>query len=130
MLKELNNVAQIPGESRRRWFFDDFFDLIVWYDDKNEISGFQLCYNKEVDERALTWRQESSYTHHRVDDGESKPNRKGTPILVADGMFDYKVIAARFQMESINLERSLSDFVLEKILNYEFNEGRLTSGSS
>ena len=123
MLKELNNVSQIQGESRRRWFADEFFDLIVWYDDKNEISGFQLCYNKEDDEHALTWKRKSSYTHHRVDDGESKPHRKATPVLVADGMFNHKVVAERFSRESKNIEQALSEFVSEKILQYEISDG-------
>jgi hypothetical protein len=126
MLKELINVSQIPGEPRRRWFADDFFDLIVWYDDKNEISGFQLCYNKEKDERALTWRRQTLYTHHRVDDGETKPNRKATPILVADGMFDYNVIADRFKQESKNVEQAVSEFVSEKILQYGTSYGCIT----
>ena len=130
MLREIKDVAQIPGEKRRRWFTDEFFDLIVWYDEKNDITGFQLCYNKDEDERALTWKWQSSYTHHRVDDGESKPHRKATPILVADGIFDYKVIADRFKLESKNVERAISEFVLEKILQYETINGSLTRRSS
>jgi hypothetical protein len=119
MLKELKNVSQIPGEPQRRWFADDFFDLIVWYDDQYDVSGFQLCYNKEMDERALTWKRQSSYTHHRVEDGEAKPQRKATPILVADGKFDYKVIADRFIEESKEIDQVVSEFVLEKIRRYK-----------
>ena len=123
MLKELKDVAQIPGEARRRWFADDFFDLIVWYDENDNVSGFQLCYDKEEDEHALTWQRKSSYTHHRVDDGESKPHRKATPILIADGMFNHKAVADRFNQESKNIERTLAEFVLEKIFQYEIKDG-------
>jgi hypothetical protein len=123
MLRELKAVSQIPGQPRRRWFMDDFFDLVVWYDDENEICGFQLCYNKDEDERALTWRRQTSYTHYRVDDGETKPHSKSTPILVADGIFDNKVIADRFKQESKNVERLVSEFVLEKILRYKICDG-------
>jgi hypothetical protein len=126
MLRELKNVTQIPGGQRRRWFIDDFFDLIVWFDDKDVISGFQLCYNKEIDERALTWKRQSSYTHHRVDDGEGKPDCKATPILVADGTFDYKVVSNLFKQESKDIDRPVAEFVLEKILQYETSNGRLT----
>jgi hypothetical protein len=129
MLKELKHVSQIPGEPRRRWFADDYFDLIVWYDEKNELSGFQLCYNKEKDERAFTWKRHSTYTHHRVDDGETKPQRKATPILVTDGVFDYKAVADRFQQEGKNIEKTVYEFVLGKILQYESSSGRLTSSS-
>ncbi len=118
MLRELRDIAQIKGEPRRRWFTDDFFDLIVWFDSHDEISGFQLCYNKDRDERALTWKRPSFYTHHRVDDGEAKPTRKATPILLADGMFDYNKIAETFKKESGALERAISNFVYEKLLQY------------
>ena len=30
----------------RRWFMDSYFDLIVWYDDRGNATGFQLCYDK------------------------------------------------------------------------------------
>jgi len=30
----------------RRWISDDYFDLIVWYDRKDMVHGFQLCYGK------------------------------------------------------------------------------------
>jgi hypothetical protein len=130
LLKELKNITQIPGEPQRRWFADDFFDLIVWFDDQNDISGFQLCYNKETDERALTWKRQSSFTHHRVDDGEAKPQRKATPILLADGKFDYKVIADRFKEESKKIDRAVSEFVLEKILQYKISSDHPTSRSA
>ena len=130
MLKELKHVSQISGEPRRRWFADDFFDLIVWYDDNNELSGFQLCYNRDKNERALTWRRHSTYTHHRVDDGETKPQRKATPILVADGTFDYKAVADRFNREGKNIERAVYKFVLDKMPQYDINNGHSTRSSS
>jgi len=30
MLCEIKNVKQYDGEPQRRWFVDDYFDLIVW----------------------------------------------------------------------------------------------------
>lgn len=42
MLREKEYVRQIKGEPRRRWFYDDFFDLIVWYGTDDSIIGFQL----------------------------------------------------------------------------------------
>jgi len=37
MLVEHAHVRQIHGEGYRRWFADDYFDLIVWYDDLKNI---------------------------------------------------------------------------------------------
>jgi len=45
MLKEIKSVRQIPGEAFRRWFQDKYFDLIVHYNPKKEITAFELCYN-------------------------------------------------------------------------------------
>ena len=42
MLKEYTHVRQIQGESKRRWFSDRYFDLIVWFGEQDEIVGFQL----------------------------------------------------------------------------------------
>ena len=46
MLSEIKNARQVPGEGKRRWFRDDDFDLIIWYDDSDTVFGFQLCYDK------------------------------------------------------------------------------------
>ena len=49
MLKE-----SFPGKSSRKWFSDDYFDLIVWIDLNGAVSGFQLRYDKYKKERTLT----------------------------------------------------------------------------
>jgi hypothetical protein len=119
MLREARNVAQVKGESRRRWFADDYFDLIVWFGEKDEIVGFQLCYDKYGEQKAFTWHQNFGYMHHRVDQGEEKPGKlKATPILVADGIFDHENIAGRFKRESVEKETRVSDFVYEKVRQY------------
>ena len=73
MLTEFVNVRQVPGEPKRRWFSDDNFELIVWMNEDGKIIGFQLDYDKDKNMRALTWKDPSSYFHHRVDDGEDHP---------------------------------------------------------
>ena len=119
MLNEFRNTKQIKGESRRRWFSDQYFDLIVWLDGKNKIKGFQLCYDKKKSEHALTWRKESGYTHHLIDTGETIPeHHKATPILVSDGVFDYKAIASIFKKESQEIDQKVANFVYKKILKY------------
>lgn len=123
MLVECQRVRQIRGEGHRRWFTDDYFDLIVWYDgpsaDPSNVTGFQLCYDRGGYERALTWRRDRGYTHERVDTGESAPGSpKSTPILVADGVFDSSGVAERFREASRRIEPALADLVLEKLASY------------
>ena len=125
MLAEIQNARQIPNEGTRRWFRDEELDLIVWYDDSSEIAGFQLCYDKHVRERALTWRKSGSYQHHAIDPGEVAGHNKMTPILVADGVFDKDRISKLFTDKSVKIEADLSQFVLEKLNHY--SESRVKS---
>ncbi len=100
MLYEIQNIRQNEGEPKRRWFIDDYFDLVVWLNE-NDIEGFQLCYNKSEDQHAFTWHKNSGYMHNRVDDGEDKPGKpKGIPILITDYHFPYEEVAAIFKKES------------------------------
>ena len=119
MLSEIANPRQIPGEGPRRWFTDDYFDLIVWYNSNSPtIGGFQLCYDKEREERALSWRRDVGYDHKRIDDGEVSGRMKMTPVLIPDGTFDYKVIAERFRRESETIDPEIRDLVYERLMNY------------
>ena len=119
MLREFPNVRQIPGESKRRWFSDDYFDLIVWLDEKDDIVGFQLCYDIFKGQRALTWHSGTGFSHHRVDDGESRPGKlKAAPVLVPDGHFDYQKIAEKFKKASKNIEKRIAAFVYKKLIQY------------
>jgi len=45
MLKEFKEVRQ-HDEGFRRYFFDEWFDLYLWYDKENgDLRGFQLVYD-------------------------------------------------------------------------------------
>jgi hypothetical protein len=118
MLFEVHNVKQPESDSIRRWFTDPYFDLIVWYDIRNDISGFQLCYNKSLDEHSITWKKDEGFLHNRIDDGEVPGQAKMTPILVPDGAFDKMTIAEQFNKESQYIEPDIRDFVYKKILDY------------
>ncbi len=119
MLKEYQQVRQIAGEAKRRWFNDEYFDLIIWLSADDEIVGFQLCYDIARRHRALTWRAESGFTHHRIDDGENRPGKvKASPILVSNGLFDAAQIAARFQQASTQIEHQIRDFIHQKLSQY------------
>ena len=119
MLQEVSQVRQIENENPRRWFSSQDMDLTVWVEKDGTISGFELCYDKEKDERALRWLRGAGFLHERVDDGESRPGRfKGTPILVPDGLFDARAVAERFRIASSRIDQLIATFVYEQLLEY------------
>jgi len=123
VLVEHRNVRQIRGEGYRRWFSDDYFDLIVWFDriggGQSTISGFQLCYDRSGYERALTWTRADGFSHEQVDSGENHPGgMKSTPILVADGLFDSAGVASRFRQVSKGIDPEIAGLVMDKLAEY------------
>ena len=121
MLKLVPNIRQDPKEPFRRWYADDAgdLDLIVWFGKDRRISGFQLCYDLEKDQRAVTWRAETGFSHERVDDGENRPGRyKSTPILIPDGFLDKTDLIRRFEEKSGGLEKDVADFILKRLKTY------------
>lgn len=114
MLSEIKDVRQIPKDGFRRWFTDNFFDLIVWYDN-DRLEGFQLCYDKGNKERALTWRTACGYAHNRIDDGERPFANKMTPILVADGAFQKDLIAESFKAAAVRIDEEIASLVYDKL---------------
>lgn len=115
MLRENKNIKQYKGEKARKWFEDEYFDLIVWYDAVGEIYGFQLCYNKEEDEHVLTWQKDTGFAHNRIDTGEESPFRNLSPILVPDGIFPHGCVIKKFRERSGGIEQRIAEFVIDKL---------------
>ena len=119
ILRELQNVRQISGEHRRRWFASEAMDLIVWLDEADAPVGFQLCYDKGRSERALTLTADGAFSHTAVDDGEGRRNGyKETPILVASASFDAGRVGKLFSEASEQVPAPIAEFVQEKIRSY------------
>ena len=125
MLRECKLVRQVPDEPFRRWFWDNFFDLIVWYENDGAISGFQLCYKSDLwNQRVLTWKETTGFSHDLLDDGEGRPyHYKMTPILVADGHFRKDLILDRFNTACANIEPAIAQFIAAKIQAYPQTAG-------
>jgi hypothetical protein len=117
MLTEIKHTRQIPNEGYRRWFTDEFFDLIVWYL-KGKIDGFQLCYDKGEKERAITWRSSMGYSHDKIDDGERVFYNKMTPILIANGTFERDIIAEKFRRAATHMDKEIVSFVYKILKDY------------
>jgi hypothetical protein len=117
MLTEYPTTRPSAG-AQRRWFCDEYFDLIVWFADDSTIWGFQLCYDRGRSERAFTWTSAAGYSHDRIDDGEDSPTKNRSPILVPDGTFDAPAILTRLIGSSATRDRGVRKFVMEKIRSY------------
>ena len=120
MLKELKSVRQNPGTRFRRWFADELFELIVWYDPDSQIFGFQLCYDKDKRgiEHALTWTRTADFSHDRVDDGEDSPLHNRAPILLPAGKFPYERLIRSFAERGAEIEPDITALVLRKLHEY------------
>ena len=129
MFHELKDVNK-TGDRPRRWFQDDYFDLIVWYDAANAIHGFQLCYDKKGDEHAFTWEKDNGFSHNRIDSGESNTGGgpKRTPILVSDGVFPFQKLVETIKARSEGLDSGLIELVLTKISEFAGTPGTMKGG--
>jgi hypothetical protein len=114
---EIKDVQQKAGDLFRRWFSDNDFDLIIWYNDEKEIIGFQLCYDVKENEKAITY-SDGKFSHNKIDQGEDNPSKNRTPILVADGSFDEQKVLPKFEESSKNLENEIKEYVSSKIAEY------------
>jgi hypothetical protein len=116
MLTEAVNVKQSGGDIRRRWFSDEYFDLILWEDENKDILRFELCYGKNKDEHAFIWSRQSGNSHLKVDDGEDVSGSfKMSPIMIADGHVDPESILAKFLEASRMIDQKISHFVYSKL---------------
>ena len=119
MLVEMKNVRQRPEEGSRRWFADDEFDLIVWYSHEGDLLGFQLCYDKRGSERAFTWKTDGSFTHSRVDSGDSiLSGMKKTAVLVADGTPEVQIVAEAFRKAAREIDPSIVKLVVDHLARF------------
>jgi hypothetical protein len=118
MLREILAVRQDRPELRRRWFQDEFFDLYTWQAHSGTIAGFQLCYDLGGRERALTWRRDSGFSHHRVDHGRGASHYPATPLLAAEGRFPHRFVRTRFNLRAVTLDATTRKFILDKMREF------------
>ena len=114
MLGEVSQ-ANRSNELRRRWFSDDYFDLIVWLHPDSRVSGFQLCYDIGEQERALTWTPTLGFRHDQVDGGEPVPTKNLSPILIPDGAFPAAAVLDLFVARSQEIDSGIRTFIFDKL---------------
>ena len=118
MLRELN-TRQNANDYFRRWFNDEIFDLFVWYDgDRRAPVGFQLCYDKNRREGALTYLEGRGYTFNAVDAGEDSTWNGATPVLREGGAFPRARVLETFAARSQGIDAEVRRYVIEKLEAY------------
>lgn len=119
-LIELKSTQQTANERRRRWFSSPDMDLIVCYDEGDLLAGFELYYDKKVQEHVFIWRTGRGFTHLAVDDGEQKPvlDHKETPLLIPNGHVDPKRIRNLFDGSCENLPAEVITLVRQKLVQH------------
>lgn len=115
MLVEYQNARQEAVPSRRRWFEDEGFDLVVWYGPQAQTEGFQIIYSVDDGERALTWREGRGFEHSDIDPGDASPLKNLTPILNPDGAVPWARIRNEFSRRSQGLEPGLRRWVERRL---------------
>src|SRR5262245_665816 len=116
MLEELKNVSQSPRvKGHRRWFADNEMELIAWYSESGEVSGFQLCYDIGRQERAFTWRRDKGLTHSSIDSGEASPFHNRSPMLVPNPNAPLERVIAEFRARSEKVDAEIIDLVLTQL---------------
>ncbi|MES2898902.1 MAG: hypothetical protein V4723_04190 [Pseudomonadota bacterium] len=120
LLYEISSVRQVPGEERRRWFASTHMDLFVWCGEQGALTGFQLAYDKETKERALTWKVRTGFVHDLVDDGElrSGSRYKETPLLQNAGQPNIDRILELFDAYGTRVPIEIASFIVKKILEF------------
>lgn len=124
MLREITVRRGLPGTGRR-WFTDTDMDLYVWLDKQMPVR-FQLAYNKQKQERALSWDRNIGFTADQVDDGDTRNGRykMSALFLPASDQVDIMQLAARFLRASEQIDPMLADFIYARLLEYPRQDRR------
>ncbi|TFH05728.1 MAG: hypothetical protein E4H09_01520 [Spirochaetales bacterium] len=117
MLREIRQVRQIAGQHARRWFTDDNWDLFVWHEGP-KLLGFQLTYDKDRSERAITWMEGEAPRLSRIDSGKANGTAGGgmkTPILREDRGALPADIVIRFHRDSAKIDAVARRYVFSRL---------------
>ncbi len=119
MFHEISHLRQSSRSQVKRWFTSRDMDLFVWFR-KTEPVRFQLCYNKQNSEKAISWDFHCGFRHYRVDSGETNPDQhKQTPLLIdLCDQQNLAVIARDFLAACEYIDIGLTDFIYARLMEH------------
>lgn len=106
MLKKLNS----KNSKDQIWYCDDDWDLVVWVNADQSPRGFQICYDRDEEEKALTFAN-GEFSHELVDDGMDSPNTNHSPTLENKVPFNAKKILKEFESKSEFVEKIYFEYI-------------------
>ena len=118
MLNELHLTKYEPSGLRKRWFQDAYFDLFVWQNACGQITSFQLCYDRQGEERVIVWDSQRGFEHLSVDDGEGLPSKNMSPVFSQYQLFSNRQLIKRFAQSSFPVAHDVRRFVIRKLRTF------------
>lgn len=120
MLREIRGVDQKTPGLVKRWFQDEYFDLIAWHDPRGTILRFQLCYARDSrGERVLEWRRGLGFQHLKTEERAAfKAGRDDAWALHLDRPLAAGLLKRRFLAASAEVPELLTEFVEQKLDEY------------
>jgi hypothetical protein len=115
MLRELLHLRQVPNDRRRRCFYNEELEVVLWYEPDDSIFGFQISYDLQERPRALTWTRKSGFSHASIDGGDDSVFSNRTPMLRPDGTCNFSWLNRAFLANSSGLPADERSFIEDKL---------------
>ncbi len=96
-------------------------DVYVWVNSDDQIVCYQITYDKPNAEKALTWKIESGFSHHGVDDDAKPGKHPGTPLLITDGLPNLPRLMYLIYKNFGDVAPEVKKFIVTKLV-HEFRE--------
>lgn len=106
MLRKLNS----KNSKDQIWYCDDDWDLVVWVNDDQSPRGFQICYDRDNEEKALTFAH-GEFSHELVDEGNDEPHTNHSPTLDHEVPLNAKKMLKEFEAKSEFMEKIYFDYI-------------------
>ncbi len=121
MLREISSVRQTAADINngvnKRWFSSTQLDLFIWQSfECDSIRAFQLSYDKQGRESAISWKENESAQFFEVDSGWEPGNYPKSPILLDQEQPDtealYALVNEKLSPALSGIDKQIADFIL------------------
>src|SRR6187431_1851269 len=98
-------IRRFSNDLDKSFTADNYMDLVVWYDPNGEVHGFQLCYDRHDNPRAVTWTRVRGFSHCVVQPyGSTGLDFGMSPVLESTNEFPWSAVLREFNERSAGLD--------------------------